>query len=266
MPNPHDPGAIWDPGLNAGYRRGRTAMDTVKVHCTAGYNSYGICKNNGLIQWLIPYEGKRWQMAEADAWCFDSGPYNGWGPGFEIERPVTGGLIRPGLSEFRDLSQSQVDQLHELVWWLRDEWGFSLKLYDGPRYGCPSTYGGFVNHGDIEPQRSDGVARGEWVMIVGGESPEPVPEPRPTRRKGLRMFMAYLLDTQWVDVWYATALIDSFPNEGPHNSFGIGPKMQRYLDGGAVLQTYGGPGGPTVDDYTRVDPPGIREQLQPTLR
>lgn len=170
------PGAVWDPGLNAGYRRGRTSMQTVKVHCTAGNNSYGICKDQGLIQWLFPYEGPPWQFAEADAWCFDSGPYNGWGPGFEIERPVTGGLIRPGLSEFRDLSDNQVHWLGELVHWLHDEWGFRIDLYAGPRYGCSADFGGFVNHGDIESQRSDGVTVGEWAAIVGTVAP-PVPIP-----------------------------------------------------------------------------------------
>lgn len=172
MPNPIYPGAIWDPGRFANYGAGRTSMQTVKVHCTAGTDSYGICKNNGLIQWLIPYEGQPWQFAPADALCYDSGPYNTWGPGFEIERPVTGGLIRPGLSEFRDLSDSQVHELHGLIHWLADEWGFRVDLYDGPRYGCGSDFGGFVNHGDIESQRSDGMTREEWDRCIGDDMTE----------------------------------------------------------------------------------------------
>lgn len=82
-------------------------MEIVKVHATAGNDSYNVVKNgvydapSTLAQWLVPVDGPTRQFTEADALCYDSGPYNDDGPGIEIERPVTGGLIRPGLSEFR---------------------------------------------------------------------------------------------------------------------------------------------------------------------
>jgi hypothetical protein len=140
----------------------------VVLHATAGTNSYAIVKDgvpdapSTLAQWLVPYEGVPWQFAEADAICYDSPP-NDDGPGIEIERPVIGGQVRPGLSEFRPLSASQTEWTGRIVRWLHDEWGVPLDLYDGPRvHGTLPGYHGFANHGDVDRNRTDGVTRAEW--------------------------------------------------------------------------------------------------------
>src|SRR5262245_13290692 len=153
MPDVWMPGVQHDPGTGAGYAVGRINVHCVKVHRTAGNDSYNIVKNgvhdapSTLAQFLVPYDGVPWQFTEVDARCYDSGPYNGDGPGIEIESPVTGGII-PGtdLSEFRDLSDSQIHWTGEIFRWLHTEWGIDLDLYDGPRYPDVRTLTGFVNH------------------------------------------------------------------------------------------------------------------------
>ena len=103
-------GCIIDPGKGAGYAVGRNRMQFVCMHATAGgndpgYTSYARVKNgvpdapSTLAQWLVPYDGAPWQFTEADALCYDSPP-NDDGPGIEIERGLTGGIVRPGLSNF----------------------------------------------------------------------------------------------------------------------------------------------------------------------
>lgn len=196
MSDPRMPGTLWDPGLNAGYRRGRNDMRLVKVHKTAGTNSYNICKNNGLCQWLVPYEGAPWQFAEADSICFDSGPYNAFGPGIEIEAPVTGGLIRPGLSEFRELSPSQIEWSGKIFRWLHDEWGVPLELYDGPRFEGEG-YVGFENHGDLDPDRSDGVTREEWDAMIGVAPPDE-PDHKPEEEEAMYISPEGNPDNLWI--------------------------------------------------------------------
>lgn len=153
---------------------------------------------------------------------------------------------------------------------------------------------GYMHLRDFAVNVGDRVARGEvlghsdttgaavtgphlhfWMGTnanVGAVDPSPylwpqAPAPVRPKRKGIPMLVVFLLDSQWVDVWYGSALLDSFHNDGPLNLYGIGPKAQAYLDQGGIARVYGTPDAP-VDWYTRDDPanPGVRAQLQPTLR
>jgi len=79
------PGAIWNPGVNAGYNSGHTTMQTAVCHYTVGYNSTGVGLQ-GYFNFLVSRDGTVQQFAEADAKCWHAGdPWNGRGPGIEIE-------------------------------------------------------------------------------------------------------------------------------------------------------------------------------------
>jgi hypothetical protein len=168
MPDPWFPGAIVDLGINAGYARGHNNMALIKLHYTVGTDSRALIRNKGLAQWLMPKTGPPIQFAEADAYCFDSGPYNDDGPGIEWERLPTGEYERPGLQLAEPLTVDQTEWGGRLLHWLHDEWGVPLELYAGPRFQATATgFRGSVNHGDLDDQRSDGVTRAEWDAMTG---------------------------------------------------------------------------------------------------
>jgi hypothetical protein len=196
---------IRDPGTGAGYAVGTIAsMDAVKVHMTAGTNSYNIVKNgttgapSSLAQFLIPYDGTPWQFTEANAICYDSGPYNTYGPGVEIEAPVIG-PPPPGsdLSEFRPMSASQLDWAGKIFTWLSTEWGFPLELYSGPRFQAYPGWRGFVNHADLDDQRTDGMTPDQWAQAV-----HPAPPPTPEYAKGTNQMVIEVNDDPTTPVYY----------------------------------------------------------------
>ncbi len=169
MPNPWMPGINHDPGRFDNYQVGRNRMEIVKVHATAGTDSYDLIKNTGLAQWIVPLYGTPTQFAPADGLCYDSGPYNDDGPGIEIERPVlydeNGNHLYndyPRLSLFRSLSYEQTLWTGKIIHWISDEWGVPFDFYQGPRYGATPSFRGYVNHGDLDPDRSDGITLEEW--------------------------------------------------------------------------------------------------------
>lgn len=240
MPNPFDPGAIWDPGTAAGYVYGTNAMRLVCVHKTAGNDSYGIVKNGHLAQWLIPYEGKRWQFAEADAICWDSPP-NQDGPGFEIEAPVlVYGGVRQNLSLFRPMSDSQINETGELVHWLNDEWGVPLDLWDGGWVPAgPPGFHGFANHGDIDPPnaRSDGMTREEWDACLGGAwSPPPPPSTGKKGSKGMCILIDYATQRCWLVV--GNVRVQDF-DWTPAGAYGIPQQALDYDNGRGLIMAVG---------------------------
>jgi hypothetical protein len=174
MPEVWIPGLIHDPGDSAGYGYGRNEMRLACVHCTAGRNSYELVKWGGsdrasLSAVLLPKVGTPWQFCEIDALTHDSPPNND-GPGFEIERMSAGVMHRWGLSGWEDLTPDQTYWMGVIVYFLNEEWGMPINLYDGENlgrhHGGIPGYHGFANHGDIDNQRSDGVTPEEWAAIV----------------------------------------------------------------------------------------------------
>ena len=181
MPSPwmpgliHDPGSVCTvPGRPYGYGKGLNRMERVKVHMTAGTNSYERCKNGTGTPWgitlcqiLYPKVGVPWQFAPIDALCYDSGDFNDDGPGLEIEALETEvNYYRPGLSLFDGPNDNQRFWIGETARWLHSDWGTPLDLYAGPRFGSDG-FRGFVNHGDLDSQRRDGLSADEWARIIG---------------------------------------------------------------------------------------------------
>jgi len=167
MPNPWMPGLRHDPGLNAGYRAGRNRMYMVVDHWTAGRNSYGICKDRGLCQILLPKVGAPWQFSEIDAKCWHAGSaaygdYNGHGPGLEVER----------LSGDEPLTHDQRSWLGRINAWMAAEWGVPNVHYWGPRFPWHgANFHGHVNHAQVHPNE-DGVSPVEWASLGGPGPPD----------------------------------------------------------------------------------------------
>lgn len=166
--NPRYPGAIWVGGHAAGYTLGRTGMTTVKCHYTVGRNSDPIGQQ-GYFQWLVSRDGTIRQYAEADAQCWDSGEWNGTGPGIEIE-------YLPGADDaiFTDEARAATG---ELVKWLVDEWGIPPTYYDGPRVDQP--HGGFISHRSLiqSEEHNDYWPREDWDTMLAPPAPPPPAPP-----------------------------------------------------------------------------------------
>jgi hypothetical protein len=135
MPQGRYPGAVWDPGVNAGYAAGRTPVRSVVCHYTVGLNSAPIGRR-GYFQFLVSRDGTVTQFAEADAVNWHAGsPWNAYGPGVEIEHlpSVDDAIFTPAAYSATAL----------LCQWLHSEWGVPLTFHDGPRL---AGYHGFITH------------------------------------------------------------------------------------------------------------------------
>ena len=176
MPEAWCSGLIHDPGDFAGYVKGHNRMEWVKLHATAknGAGNVAVGKR-GFFQFYCPKVGPGMQFAEADAICWDSGNYNDKGPGIEWEREGTGIYVREGLQLFEDMTPDQLASGSLIINWLHTEWGVPLSYFSGPKYGVDNTYRGFVNHGDLDDNRSDGITEAEWVTMIGGYHPSHPP-------------------------------------------------------------------------------------------
>lgn len=149
------PGATWDPGAASGYAFGVNRMELVVEHFTVGVNSFPIGKR-GYFHTLFPKVGPPIQFAEINAVTWHAGPHNPRGPGHEFER----------LGYQEPLTDDQIGYGRDYHLWLHEEHGFPLSLYDGPKLQVPSDYRGFVNHGDLDKDRTDGVTREEWAALT----------------------------------------------------------------------------------------------------
>jgi hypothetical protein len=192
-------------------------------HWTAGRDSYNICKDRGLCQFLLPKEGAPWQFAEVDAVCYHAssavyGHYNDDGPGMEIER----------LNGDDPLSPDQVMWSGRIVDWLAGEWGVPATHYWGPRFPWhQADYHGHVNHAQLHAN-SDGLSREEWDLITAGASPAPVPA---QERHRMEMIVGPL-QGQTGNV--AILLVADKPKlywsaEAGHNQFGVPLGASDYL-------------------------------------
>lgn len=166
------PGAYRDPGLNSGYRLGRSSMDQMLAHASVGYDSRNIGRNgyfNLLVHQDVWRENGCTQYAEMDAITWHAfEPHRLHGPGVEFERYVTGGINAEGLSNFEDLTPNQIEWGKRIVDYCA-ELGISPTIYNGPRYET-AGWRGWVNHHDVDSSRSDGLTSVEWNLLVAGSS------------------------------------------------------------------------------------------------
>lgn len=158
MPDVRYPGAVWTPGINAGYVAGRTTMESVVCHYTVGRDSSSIGRQ-GYFQFLVARDGRIQQFAEVDAVCWHAGqPWNGRGPGVEVEY-----LDEPTI--FTPEAEAACGALCD---WLTSAWGVPASFYDGPRV---NTHHGFITHRSLI---QTGDAHSDyWPYLPTGAPPTP---------------------------------------------------------------------------------------------
>jgi hypothetical protein len=168
MPDVWLPGVQREAGFNAGYTNGRTTMERAVAHFTVGYDSRGGGRDgyyNFLVHRDASREGGCTQYAEVDALTWHAGDIgNPYGPGIEWERMTTGGVNDESLSNAEPLTDNQLAWGERIIAFLA-EWGIPAQLYDGARYEY-GDWRGWINHHDLDSDRSDGLLRAEWDAMV----------------------------------------------------------------------------------------------------
>ena len=168
MANPIYPGAVWYPGINAGYNAGHNAMTAVVCHYTVGRNSLDLLAREGTCQFLVARDGSVYQLAEVDAECWHAGsPFNQAGPGIEVEY----------LDEPTMFTDPQRDACGDLVVWLSWEWGVPLVYYDtgGDDTLRTDAHHGFLSHRACYQYSGDWHydywTYDDWTQMVGPQPP-----------------------------------------------------------------------------------------------
>lgn len=169
MPNPVYPGALWNPGVNAGYQAGRTTMIDTVCHYTVGVDSTGIGLR-GYFHWLVARDGTIQQFAEADAVTWHAGEFNPYGPGIEIE-------YYPDV-DAEVFTAVQRTACAGLVQWLSTEWAVPLLYHNGVHDTTPGSWNGFISHRSLiqSEQHSDYWPDTDWAAMVGETPSPPYPE------------------------------------------------------------------------------------------
>lgn len=157
------PGAVWSPGVNAGYAAGRTSMTAAVCHYTVGRDSRPIGLR-GYFNFLVSRDGTVTQFAEADAVCWHAGaPWNFRGPGIEVE-------YLPGVDD--DIfTPEALAACGALVRWL----GIPLAFYDGPRI---ADWSGFITHRSLiqtGDAHSDYWTEQDWAAMTATKPAPPLP-------------------------------------------------------------------------------------------
>jgi hypothetical protein len=234
MPDKWLPGATHDPGRNAGYNSGFNSLQLAVAHFTVGSDSRGIARQ-GFFHFLVHQdefrEGGCTQYAEIDAVTWHAGGSSGMpdandrGPGIEFERMVTGPPGPDGISEAEPLTPNQIRWGQRIAKFCA-EWGIPAVLYDGPRYGARDWHG-WVNHHDLDKDRSDGLTIAEWNLIIspGGNSPKTrsIKVPQVVTVEGVP-FRAFLVDN---------VTQKELRGEGT-GAYGIPKEAQEAIDAGAL--------------------------------
>ena len=107
--------------------------------------------------------------------------------------------------------------------------------------GYPGSVGaGVLYSGAVAHQYED---RGPYdVSVVADYWPgvDSIPGPPiPTRHSEDRaVWIAYVLDRKWCDVYYSGVLVDAFENSDNPNQYGIGERFSRYIAQGIPYTTY----------------------------
>jgi hypothetical protein len=141
-------------------------MEICVEHFTVGSDSRNIGLN-GYFHMLFPKAGPPYAYAEFDAITWHAGPFNPNGPGWEFER----------LGYDDPLTDDQISWGSKAHQWAH-EWGIPLEHYDGARFEAVSSrFRGFVNHGDLDDQRSDGVTGEEFVLMTNPSEEEEYMKP-----------------------------------------------------------------------------------------
>lgn len=168
MPETWFPGAIRDPGLNAGYRRGRTLNTHDVAHFTVGRDSRALIRNKGLAAFLFPKSGPPIQFCEVNSITSHACESNDDGCGYEAER----------MGWHEPLTPDQTRWIGEVVRWRNREWGVPLAHHGGARLPIGHGFRGVVNHGSLVhkacDQHTDGWTVEEWTAAVGS-APSPAP-------------------------------------------------------------------------------------------
>lgn len=165
------PAAARNDGACAGYQRGRTSVQCVKAHYTVGRDSTGIGLQ-GYFQFLIARDGTVQQFAPVDALCWDSGEWNGMGPGIEVE-------YLPDADGDQIFTPAAQASCGALVAWLASEWGVPLTYYDGPRLRREDGFAGFISHRSLvqSEEHFDYWPQADWDAMTAPVHTESVPTP-----------------------------------------------------------------------------------------
>lgn len=166
MPAVWYPGAVQNPGQNAGYKAGRTSMVDCVCHYTVGTDSTGIGLQ-GYFHWLIARDGTMQQFAEVDATTWHVGEDNAYGPGIEIE-------YLPGQDAEVFTPQART-ACAALIKWLASEWGIPLVYHNGDHDINPGSFAGFVSHKSIiqTEEHQDFWPQTDWDLMVAAPTPPP---------------------------------------------------------------------------------------------
>lgn len=100
------------------------------------------------------------QYAGLDEMTWHAGPWNPYGPGIEFER----------LTADEPLTPDQEFWGGVIAVILNRDYGIPLEHYQGPRFQG-GGFRGFINHGDLDDQRSDGVTQGEFELMFDHNHP-----------------------------------------------------------------------------------------------
>lgn len=206
--------------------------------------------------WGVGYDGRivQWVDTNDASWHACSANRTGW-LSIEHQSPSSGDLW-VGLTDEQIAADARIlrwcNETHGTPMRVAASWQDTGLSYHSANPGpCSTNWGQTGCPGDAIIADRQRVVD----LALGGDTPHP-----PFVRKARPMLVVWLLDSNWVDVWYGRAQLDSFLNDGPANQYGVGPKMQGYLDQGGGLMIFGAPGGHPVTDYTGA-PNGVRAQL-----
>lgn len=155
------PGAVWRPGVNAGYASGRAAMTAVVCHYTVGKQSDPIGAR-GYFNFLVRRNGEIVQFAEADAVTWHAGNWNTRGPGIEVEYLDEPDIFTP---EAHQATAGLVEWLISL--------GVPDQFYDGPRI---ADHHGFITHRSL-------IQTGDAHHDYWPDLPRLAPPPAPTQEQ-----------------------------------------------------------------------------------
>lgn len=200
------------------------------LHRTIGYwgGDYTVIKRGGLAHFLIGLNEGQWvQFADTDNYQWHAGGANDWSVGIEFS-----GMQGDPLTAW------QLDRGRAVIHWLAGVYNIPL-VYDDGTGGRNGPIRSFVAHNYVsEPddQHTDRVNVDDWLTMSGSLDANTPVTPDPIKADN-EMWMAYIKDINWCDVYYAGVLVDSFENTAP-SAFGIGPKMEGYLRGGTQVTHY----------------------------
>lgn len=202
----------------------------IVLHRTYGQwaGDYAVIKRDSLCQFLIGKLDGQWvQFMDTTSVAYHCNGANFMAVGVELT----------GIND-DPLSDWQISQLNEVLTYLHDLHHIPLS-YLNPIMTKPASiwvngggYQGVIAHLNVKTdnntaQHTDYVSALDYSRVIA----DPLPIPPKKAMADNIMWLAFMKDINYCDVYYAGVLVDGFTNEDP-NQFGIGPKMQRYLDQG----------------------------------